>query len=288
MYKLILFFLLNPISFIAIFPQPVKAFNTTLTNNGNSANYDDNYHNSGHIGFNNWQVNSQNLLTNTGWFYRLNNAGEAQNLDTLGEGSATINSNSATLPYTGNDFTLNLDLSLDNNGSTLNQTATVNNTGNSDLSFDLYFYGELNTSVGNSGDTVVINSTNYTATQSGDLNPIITTITENNTNYIGRSTEADAIDSTNDTLINKLQFPSSGNTPSLSGTLNAASAQYSVSFAYQWNYNLAAGESFQIGINHNAQAVPLEFSPGLGLLLSGILVSIKKSRRYLKLRSQKF
>jgi hypothetical protein len=264
MLKLTLLPLSILITTLWTYPQSATAFNMTLTNGSNSAEYDDD----NDIGFTSWEVNNQNLLTQTGWFYRLNNTGTAQSLNTLIEGSITNNNNSARLPYTGDGFTLNLDLSLNNNGSTLNQIATVNNDSSSNLILDLYYYSDLVTSNGNSGDTIIINPTNYTASQSGDLNTIITTVTNSNSSLMERRSEVDAIDFADDTLINKLQFPVFGNTPSLNGTFNTTSVNYPVSSAYQWNYNLAAGESFEIGIN--SKAVPFEFSPSLGLFTVGL------------------
>lgn len=269
MFQKTIFYLLSLTAILTFHGRSATAYNVTLTDGSNSATYEDDFNTTGNIGFNSWQVNSENLLTQTGWFYRLNNAGTAQPLDNLTETVATINSNSAILPYNDTDFTLDLNLSLNNIDSTLNQAVTVNNTSGSNLVFDLYFYSDIATSTGNTGDTVVINSSNYTATQSGTNTTITTTINETNTNYTERRAEVDAIDLNEDTLLNKLQFPASGNTPQLDGTLNVSSADYSLSTAYQWNYNLAAGESFEIGINSSV-AVPFEFSPSLGMLLVGI------------------
>ena len=193
-----LFFL----GFISIFTthyQPVAAVQLTLTDGNSSAIYDDNS-GAGYYGFNDWQTDSQTLLTETGLFYRVGNTGKAQTLDTLAS-SSTVNGNSAEVNYTGTGFTIDLDLSLNDSDSTLNQTATINNTSDSTLDFELFSYFDLVTSSGSTGDTVGINSNSYTATQSGDRNTITTTVTENNTSYTERRGEVDAIDAIEDTLI---------------------------------------------------------------------------------------
>lgn len=266
MYSKNRFFLLILLMIIAIDVRSAQAFNVTLNNSGNVVEYDDD----NNIGLTSWQVDEQVLLTQTGWFYRLNDVNIAKSLSNLLEGILIDNGTTATLPYTDDNFTLDLNLSLKNNGSTLNQIVTVQNTSNTEnLIFDLYFYGELNTSNGLGGDTVAIDPNNYTASQSGDRKIITTTVNQNNLNYT-RTAEVDVIDFSDDTLRDKLQYPLSGNTPNLDGTLNATSIEKLVSFAYQWNYNLAADESFEIEINSDVTAVPFEFSPGFGLLLSAI------------------
>jgi hypothetical protein len=258
--------------------QPVKAVQVTLNNGSNSAIFNDDS-NSGYYGFNSWELDSQQLLTATGLFYQVGNSGEIKTLDTLTTSTSNPNSNSTTINYVGNGFTLDLDLSLSNSGSILNQTATVENTSNAALDFDLYTYFDLVTSHGNGGDAITIN--NNTATQSGDRNTIVTTITPSNNTL----TELDIInDSTVQDTLDKLLYSNNtnlnNNLTSISDTNNA------VSFAYQWQYNLAANQSFQIQINSNAATVPFEFSPSLGILLSGSFFSGCYLKSKLKIKQQ--
>jgi hypothetical protein len=278
MYKKTLNFLLFcSVSFLAIQPQAVQAVQITLTDGGNSASYDDDS-SAGYYGFHDWQLDSQTLLTETALFYRIGNSGTAQTLDNLTASTPIINGNTATVTYTdtSNGFTIDLELSLTNNGSTLNQTTTVNNNSGADLDFDLYAYFDLITSNGNAGNTIEINSTNYTATQSGDRNTITTTVTENNTTYLEKRAEVDAIDLTEDILLQKLQLLSDNNLQ-LDNDLGAiTNATYPVSFAYEWNYILANNESFQIITSSNSVAVPFDFSPSLGILLSIIFFAIAR------------
>ena len=278
MYKKALTLLfLSCISVLTIQTRSVKAIQIDLTDGDNSAFYDDDYDTTGNLGFTDWQLDSQSLLTTTGLFYRIGNTGTAQVLDTLTETSSNVSGNSATATYTGTGFTIDLEFSLSDSGSTLNQIATVNNTSGGNLDFELYAYFDLITSEGNAGDTVEINNSNYSATKSGDRNTIVTTITESiigsNTTLTERRAEVDAIDFINDTLLQKLQLLSDGNLE-LDNDLGAIiDSDYPVSFAYQWNYNLHNNESFSIAFNSNnssAVGVPFEFSPTLGLLLSAI------------------
>ena len=264
-----------------ILTQPATAYNVTFQEGSNFSIYDDD----SDIGFTDWQVNGNNLLTQTGLFYRLGNTGTARSIGTLTQPtSIPPNPNPISLTYTNPSFDIDLNLELSDNGSNLSQKATVINTSSSSLNFYLYSYLDLATSNGDFGDTVTIDSNTYTATQSGDINTLTTTITESifgsNTTLSARRAEVDAIDFNDDTLLDKLQFPASGNTPQLDGTLNLASVNDPVSIAYEWNYNLAAGESFEIGINSDTTAVPLEFSPSVGIFLVGIFwgsLYLKKS-----------
>ena len=262
--------------------QPANAYNFTLQDGSNSATYNDD-NGSGDIGFTDWQLDGNNLLTQTGLFYRLGSTGTAESIGTFTQpDSIPPNPNPISLTYTNPSFEIDLNLELSDNGSTLNQTAIVTNNSGSALDFYLYSYLDFATSSGVGGDDVAIDGSSYTATQSGDLYTITTTITElisgSNTSLTARRTEADAIDFNNDTLFDKLQSPISGNTPQLDGILTASSINNPVTTAYEWNYNLAAGESFEIGINSNATNIPFEFSPSLGILL----VVIFWSSLYLK------
>ncbi|WP_036479786.1 hypothetical protein [Myxosarcina sp. GI1] len=302
-----------PISFslLTIFGiqlQPANAFNLTLESGSNIATYDDDFDTTGSLGFSDWQVDDDRLLTETGWFYRLG-SGQAQPLDTLTEGTFTNNGSSATLNYSGTGFTMDLDLSLADDGSTLGQTATVTNTSGSNLNFNLYFYQDLIASIGNSGDRVSIDSNSYTATQTGDLYEITTTVEQTSTGLSDRNAEVDVIDFNEDTLYDKLLEPSGENlvlnnsSPNnnlsavssnenlvvnnyLDNDLEAASSTSDpVTSAYEWNYNLSDGESFQV--TTNSAAVPFEFSPGLGILLSGIIAGGCYFKRKLKKPSDK-
>ena len=256
---------------LGILTQPATAYNINLQDGINSAQYDDD----NDIGFTGWQLDGDNLLTQTGLFYRLGNTVTAQSIGTLTQPDSSANINPITVTYTNPDFDLDLTLELSNNGSTLSQKALVTNTSASTLDFYLYSYLDFATSSGNGGDAITIDGSTHTATQSGDLKTITTTIAEsifgNNTSLVARRVEADAIDSSNDTLFDKLQSPAG--TPQLDGMLSAASAIDPVTNAYEWNYNLAAGESFEIGINSNATDIPFEFSPSLGIFLGVIFWS---------------
>ena len=274
-----------------ISPQLAYGYNFTLQDGTNSATYDDD----NNLGFIDWQVDGNDLVTQTGLFYRLGSTGTAQSIRQLNQSSSNPNTNPATVTYTDSDFALDLISSLSNSGSTLTQTATVTNTSDSTLDFYLYYYLDLATSNGAVGDSVTIESNTYTATQSGDLGTIVTIITESivngNPTLIARSAEADAIDfNDDDTLFDKLQSPAG--TPQLDGELSASSAIDPVTIAYEWNYSLAANDSFAIEISNdsaaieitsNSVSVPFEFSPSLGILLVGIFSSghylVRKRRK---------
>ena len=278
MYKQALTLLfLSCISLLTIQTPSVEAIQIDLTDGDNSASYDDDYNTTGNLGFTDWQVDSQSLLNTTGLFYRIGKTGTAQTLDTLTETSSNVNGNSATATYMGSDFTIDLEFSLSDSGSSLNQIATVKNTSGGNLDFELYSYFDLITSEGNAGDTVEINSSDFTTTQSGDRNTIVTTITESiigsNTTLTERKAEVDAIDLIEDTLLQKLQLLSDSNLELDNDLGTMIDSDYPVSFAYQWNYNLHNNESFSIALNSNnssAVGVPFEFSPTFGLLLSAM------------------
>ena len=200
-----------------------------MSDGGNSATYNDNS-GGGNYGFNDWQVNNETWLTETGLFYRVGNTGTAQTLDNLTETNSTVNGNSATTTYTGTGFNIDLAFSLSDGGSTLSQIATVNNTSGSTLDFELFSYYDLVTSNGNAGDTVAIDNSTYTSTQSGDRNTITTTVTENDTSYLQRKAEVDAINFVDDTFTkilnkNNLQLDNNINT--------ITDINHPVTFAYQ-------------------------------------------------------
>jgi hypothetical protein len=255
--------------------QAATALIFTLNEGSNSATYDD----KNDFGFTGWQVDGNNLLTKTGWFYRVGNSGTANPLNALTPSNVNTNNNSATVTYSASDFNIDLTFSLTDNGKTLQQNAVVSNTSDESLDFGLYSYHELNTSIGNSGDSVSIDSNSYSATQSGNLTDVTTIVEEliagNNLNY--RAAEADIINGNQDTLVDKLL--SLNATPPLNNNLTATSNNYPLSFAYEWNYNLSSNESFQISTSSsNIAAVPFEFSPSFGLMA----IAFCAGRYYLK------
>jgi|GEM_PF-4775713 len=276
-----LLFFLSFISISVVKSHPINAAQLTLTNGDDFAIYNDNS-GAGYYGFNDWQSNQQKLLTETGLFYQIGNTGTAQTLDTL-TSSSIVNGNSATVNYSSTDFTIKLDLSLNNSGSTLKQTATVNNISDSSLDFSLFSYFDLVTNNGDTGDTVVINSSDYTANQSGERNIINTEVSEtiigNNTTLTTKRAEVDVINFVDDTLLQKILLLSDESLE-LDNDLNAITdADNPVTFAYQWDYQLDNGESFLVDItNNNVVTVPFESSPRLGIFLLGLF----GAGRYLK------
>jgi hypothetical protein len=261
--------------------QIAKALTFTVSQNFNSLSYDD----ENDFGLTNWQVDGNNLLNQSGWFYRIGNSDPVNSIGTLTASNFTNNGSLATITYSdSSNFAIDLVLSLTNSGATLNQSGTVRNISGSALDFYLYSYNQLNTSSGNSGDSVTIDGSNFTATQSGDLTEITTTINQTingtNTSLNSLDAEADIIDNNNDTLFDNLLF----GTGELNNNLTASSNDDPISFAYEWNYNLDSNESFQVTTTtNNTAAVPLEFSPGLGL----IGISIGVASYHLKKRQSK-
>ena len=261
------------------------AYNIFLQDGSNSALYNDD----SDIGFTDWQVNGNNFITRTGWFYRLGDTGTAQSIATLTQPDslANPNPNPISVTYTNPSFELDLTLELFNNGNTLSQQVFVSNNSGSALDFYLYSYQDLATSNGVGGDTIVVDGDSYTAVQSGDVETITTTVTASILGLTARRVEVDAIDFNDDTLVDKLQFPLSGNTPQLDGTLNASSLSDPITLAYEWRYNLAAGKAFAISMSNNTAEVPWEFSPGLGILLVGIGVGSLYFKSILKINLKK-
>jgi hypothetical protein len=251
--------------------QIAKALTFTVSQNFNSLSYDD----ENDFGLTNWQVDGNNLLNQSGWFYRIGNSDPVNSIGTLTASNFTNNGSLATITYSdSSNFAIDLVFSLTNSGATLNQSGTVRNISGSALDFYLYSYNQLNTSSGNSGDSVTIDGSNFTATQSGDLTEITTTINQTingtNTSLNSLDAEADIIDNNNDTLFDNLLF----GTGELNNNLTASSNDDPISFAYEWNYNLDSNESFQVitTTTNNTAAVPLEFSPSLGLI--GISIGV--------------
>jgi hypothetical protein len=257
--------------------QAATALIFTLNEGSNSAAYDD----ESDFGFTSWQVDGNNLLTKTGWFYRVGNSSTANPLNALTASNVNTSNNSATVTYSAPDFKIDLTFSLTDSGKTLQQNAVVSNTSDESLDFGLYSYHELNTSIGNSGDSVSIDSNSYSAIQSGNLTDVTTIVEEliagNNTTLNYRAAEADIINGSQDTLFDKLL--SLNGTPPLNDNLTATSNNFPVSLAYEWNYNLSSNELFQITTSSsNIAAVPFDFSPSFGL----IAIAFCAGKYYLK------
>lgn len=271
MLKAILTSLVSAVGCIVLV-SPVQAATTTLSNNnGATATYTDD-------GFTRWTIGAKDILAESAIYYGVGSTtGETR----LNPSALTQTStNTANGTFDGGDFTIALDLLLSDTDSQLSQTITITNTSTSALDFKLFKYFDLTTSNSTIEDTASVDGTTFTATQSGDIDTITTTVSAT-----PNAAEVDAIDFTDD-ILDRLD-------DEIATTLNNSKlgpiGPDDMTYAYEWNLNLAADESFTVRFDSRSSLstptpVPFEFSPSFGLVLLMLAFAGKRSYKYWQMR----
>ena len=251
----------------------------TLTNHDSVAKFDVA---SGPGSMFNWTVDGVNQLNQSWFYYRVGSSGPEYPIENI-NGTPTINSyvNIPTLSrlhitYANSSLSVETLYILNGNSAgsgkaNLSETVTVINGGASSLDFHFFEYSDFNLENTAGGQSIqfVTNSVNgqyYKAIQtSGDGASVTETITSASPPIGGY--EAALYNQTLSSLLD-------GNPTTLDGVTNAGPGD--VTFAYEWDVNLAPGASFQIS-KLLALAVPEPSS--MALISSGLLVLAMLHRR---------
>ena len=238
-------------------------------NNGNSKVTIDPYN---QMGMNTWYVDGQNQLYQQWFWYRIGQNAE-KSIDTIG--LPVVNQYSASQmnsTYTGTGFTLTIDYGLvggaaGSGDSTISESITINNTSGSALDFHFFQYSDYNLGGVNS-DTVTLAS---------DFSNALVTSGQNGLGEFVLTPKANLGEvAPYDQTLLKLNNGVANNLDGSTGPLGPGD----ITFAFQWDFTIAAGGSKQISKikNLDVVVVPEPTSALLGLVGVGLLVS----RRLLK------
>lgn len=278
MLKVILTSLVSVVGYVVL-TNPVGAVTSTLTNNsGATVTYENG--DSGTSGFSSWRIGAKDILTESAIYYGVGSTpGETRlNLPTLTQTAA----NTANGTFNGGDFTIDLELLLSDTDSQLSQTITIRNTSDSALALKLFKYFDLKTSNSPIEETASIDA-DFKATQLGDVDSITTTVSET-----PNAAEVDALDFEND-IIERLN---SGITTTLDNSKLGPVGPDDLTYAYEWNFNIAADDSISVTVNSSSSLstppipVPFEFSPTFGLVLLLLALAGERSYKYWYVRSR--
>lgn len=236
----------------------------------------------------NWFVDNMDQLTQQWYWYRVGNTAEAS-IDTLSYGGVTTSGNNqAVLSYSGVGFTLQLTYSLlggsaGSGASDLAEQLRVVNTSGNALDFHLFLYADFDLGGTAGGDTVSnvtyapfpISAPGFNSVIQEDATGFTTKFTQQTTfGTFANRAEAEAFPNT----LNKL------NDGSDTSLLNAGASFGPVgpgdmTYAFQWDLNLAAGGSKVIAVDKriSIQVIPEPTTAALGLLgLAALAGTLRK------------
>ena len=254
---------------------PATAVNFTLGDRNSTANFDNNFG----TGFVSWTIDGVEQISQTATYFRIGDSAGQTLVEELSaaltEEVLSLSSNKASVKYTdlSGNFALQFDYALKGSilgsqKSYLSQTMTITNTSDDLLDFRLFQYNDFNVDGLAEPNRLHINDTTFTAIQQNP-NPLSVRIGTFVT-LVPTSASADLvpnlIDFSPTALNNTLDNPIN-----LSGPLDLKGGD--VSYAYQWNLNIAPNES--VVVTQTALAVPEPSTTLAMLLLFGTLGLLK-------------
>lgn len=260
--------------------RPSAAVNLTLTNGNSQAVFD----NATGTGFASWtidgieQINNVSAAGQTATYFRIGDSTGQTLIEefsaSLTENVVGLSSDSATLRYTdtNNDFTIDLDLvlrggSVGSGKGDLSQTITVTNTSATPLDFRLFQYNDLNVNGVATPNKLSIDGATFTAVQKTPFGKKIGTTVTTIPFAAVASVVPDLVDFSPTAINNTIDSPIN-----LSGASSLNNED--VSFAYQWNVNLAAGQSFVV--NQTSSVIPEPTSVSVLILLGTLGMKLRR------------
>ncbi len=223
---------------------------------------------SGPGGVNNWKIDGVDQLNLQWFYYRVGNVGPEYPIESI-NGTPTVSSGSRslTVTYANSSYSVRTLYSLSGGNvgsgtSYLDETITINNTSASPLNFHFFQYSDFNIGGVTGGQSVQFfqnpSGLSYYNIQSGGSRSVNETVTP------ASHFEAALYNQT-------LASLTDGSPTTLNDNLSAGPGN--VTFAYQWDFTLAAGGSFQIqkliGVVPEPSSMALVSSGLLGLALFG-------------------
>ncbi len=208
-----------------------------------------------------WSVDGKNQLFNQWFWYRIGDTGGESSVGTLNLTSSTVTNNIAQLQYSGSSFDLTIIYVLTGgtSGSGLSdvaETVRIVNTTDSALDFHFFQYSDFDlngTILGDTGQHVNAN----TVRQIGDNVVLSETVVTPAPNEWQIGYYPSIVNSLNDTL------------PTTLDNTNHITLAGDVTWAFEWDNNIAGDGSFIISKDKQIRPIP---EPGTLLLLgSGLL-----------------
>ncbi|MCH7946069.1 MAG: PEP-CTERM sorting domain-containing protein [Armatimonadetes bacterium] len=236
----------------------------TLTHNGSTVNIDEN-----NVRITNWVVDGADQVFENLWYYRDGDAGTASLVSTIGAPSVTLfGSQGAEVVYQNSDLTVTINYFLQANGdgSAANLSEQVTFATVLGINLRLFQYNDFDVSGSAGGDTATrLNSSTIDQT---DMNFVETT----GATPIPEFSEMGPFAALRTNITGTAGY----NLNTAAGSGIGESQNGNMTFAYQWNRNLGAGDSFVMSTSKVAAIPEPATFAVLGL---GALALLRRRRR---------
>ena len=201
-----------------------------------------------YAGMHNWTIDGTDVLAQQWFWYRVGNVGGQFSLDTL---PATYNLLAPSIlkaSFTGATFVVTMTLNLSggsvgSGNSDLSLQFKIQNTGSTNLNFHFFEYSNFDLG-GVPGDSVSFLNSN-TVAQTGSVGSLLETVATGASGFLAPMHHEANL------LPNTLNSLTSGSTYFLNDTNSAGPGD--VTWAYEWDVNVAPGSSTQISKDINLQ-----------------------------------
>jgi hypothetical protein len=221
---------------------------------------------SGPGGVNNWKIDGVDQLNLQWFYYRVGSVGPEYPIENISSApTVSLGSKSLTVTYANSSYSVRTLYSLTGGNvgsgtSQLDESITINNTSASPLDFHFFQYSDFNIGGVTAGQSVQFyqnpSALPYYNSQSGGYRSVNETVTP--ASHIEAALYSQTLASLTD-----------GSPTTLND--NPSAGPGDVTFAYQWDFTLAAGGSFQIqkliGVVPEPSSLALISSGLLGLAL---------------------
>lgn len=252
---------------IAVLPAQSQAANITLTDGSSLAKIDT----SSPAGMYQWSINGLNQLNNQ-WFYFRNGASGPQSSIESGALSTTISQsgvNHLNVIYNHGSFGIEIDYTLTETGTgqaRIDESIRLRNLSGSTLNLYFFQYSDFNLSGTPGGDTLIMDAQNAiqqegtSAIAEGILDPNATRFEANTTGGIGSTLYR----------LNNVSGLALNNVDNAAGD---------VTWAYEWNFQIGAGETQDILKNKGLTITLIPEPSSMAILITGLAAWALARRR---------